>query len=45
VFTYAVSVSGWWGFATLNPADYKLPHQGEEKDVETGAVIWCTSTK
>jgi cobalt/nickel transport protein len=40
VFTYAAPVSGWWGFAALNPADYKLPHQGEEKDVELGAVIW-----
>lgn len=40
VFTYGVPVSGWWGFAALNPADYKLLHQGEEKDVELGAVIW-----
>jgi cobalt/nickel transport protein len=40
VFTYAAPVSGWWGFAALNPADYKLPHQGKEKDVELGAVIW-----
>ncbi len=40
VFTYAAPVSGWWGFAVLNGADYKLPHQGEEKDVELGAVIW-----
>ena len=40
VFTYAAPVSGWWGFAALNGADYKLPHQGEEKDVELGAVIW-----
>ena len=40
VFTYAAPVSGLWGFAALNAADYKLPHQGEEKDVELGAVIW-----
>ena len=40
VFTYAAPVSGWWGFAALNAADYKLPYQGEEKDVELGAVIW-----
>jgi hypothetical protein len=40
VFTYAIPVSGWWGFAALNSADYKLPHQGEEKDIELGAVIW-----
>lgn len=40
VFTYATPVSGWWGFAALNGADYKLQQQGEEKDVELGAVIW-----
>ena len=40
VFTYSAPVAGWWGFVALNDADYKLPHQGEEKDVELGAVIW-----
>ena len=40
VFTYAVPAAGWWGFAALNPADYALKYQGEEKDVELGAVIW-----
>ncbi len=40
VFTYAVPQTGWWGFAALNTADYKLRHNGEEKDVELGAVIW-----
>jgi len=40
VFTYAAPVSGWWGFAALNEADFKLPHNGENKDVELGAVIW-----
>jgi cobalt/nickel transport protein len=40
VFTYAAPVSGWWGFAALTGADFKLPHQGMQKDVELGAVIW-----
>jgi cobalt/nickel transport protein len=40
VFTYAAPVAGWWGFAALNSADFKLPQEGEEKDVELGAVIW-----
>ncbi len=40
VFTYAAPCSGWWGFAALNTADYKLKHEGQEKDVELGAVIW-----
>lgn len=40
VFSYAVPKSGWWGFAALNSADYKLKHDGVDKDVELGAVIW-----
>jgi cobalt/nickel transport protein len=40
VFTYAVPTAGWWGFAALNQADFKLKHNGEDKDVEIGAVIW-----
>jgi cobalt/nickel transport protein len=40
VFTYAVPCAGWWGFAALNSADFKLQHAGEDKDVELGAVIW-----
>ncbi|MEJ2731681.1 MAG: DUF4198 domain-containing protein [Deltaproteobacteria bacterium] len=40
VFTYAAPAAGWWGFAALNSADFKLSHQGQEKDVELGAVIW-----
>ena len=40
VFTYAAPVAGWWGFAALNEADFKLSHEGEKKDVEIGAVIW-----
>ncbi|MBU0991048.1 MAG: DUF4198 domain-containing protein [Proteobacteria bacterium] len=40
VFTYAAPIKGWWGFSALNTADYKLKHDGEDKDVELGAVIW-----
>jgi len=40
VFTYVAPFAGWWGFAALNAADFKLPHEGEEKEVELGAVIW-----
>ncbi len=40
VFTYGVPHAGWWGFAALTTADYKLKYQGKEKDVEQGAVIW-----
>lgn len=40
VFTYAVPAPGWWGFAALNTSDQKIKHDGEDKDVELGAVIW-----
>ena len=40
VFTYAAPKAGWWGFAALNEADFKIPHEGKDKSVEIGAVIW-----
>lgn len=40
VFSYAAPKAGWWGFAALNTAGYKLKADGEDKDVELGAVIW-----
>lgn len=40
VFTYAAPRAGWWGFAALVSAQEKIPFEGEDKDVELGAVIW-----
>lgn len=40
VFTYAAPRPGWWGFAALNTSDVKKKHDGQEKDIELGAVIW-----
>ena len=40
LFTYAVPAPGWWGFAALNEADFTLKHDGQEKGVEIGAVLW-----
>jgi len=40
VFTYAAPIAGWWGFAALNDADFKMKHDGRDKDVELGAVLW-----
>ena len=40
VFTCAVPAPGWWGFAALSPADYRLDHDGRPRDVELGAVLW-----
>jgi len=40
VFTYGVPKSGWWGFAALSTSDKKRKFNGQDKDVELGAVIW-----
>ena len=40
VFTYGVPKAGWGGFAALSTADFKLKHNGEDKDVVIGAVMW-----
>jgi cobalt/nickel transport protein len=36
VFTFTCPVEGWWGFAALSEADYKI----KDKSVELGAVLW-----
>jgi cobalt/nickel transport protein len=40
IFTYGIPFAGWWGFAALNSSDDKMKHEGQDKDVELGAVIW-----
>jgi len=40
VFSYAMPRAGWWGFAALSEAEWKLKHEGVEKAVEIGAVFW-----
>ncbi|MGF1446010.1 MAG: DUF4198 domain-containing protein [Pikeienuella sp.] len=40
IFTYAAPVAGWWGFAALNTADETMAHEGEDKAIELGAVVW-----
>jgi len=40
VFTYAMPKAGWWGFAALNSSDTPIQHDGVNKHVELGAVIW-----
>lgn len=40
VFHYAMPRAGWWGFSALSEADWTLPHAGEQKGVEIGAVFW-----
>jgi len=44
VFHYAMPKAGWWGFAALSDADWKLQKEGESKSVEIGAVYWVKAT-
>lgn len=46
VFTYAMPKAGWWGFAALEEASFKLPDpSGEDKPVEIGAVMWVNTVE
>lgn len=40
VFSYVAPKKGWWGFAALLEGDKSISQDGEEKDVEIGAVMW-----
>lgn len=41
VFSFTCPAAGWWGFAALNEASYTIRNeQGEDKNVELGAVLW-----
>lgn len=41
VFSYAMPMAGWWGFAALSEGPEPLPGpDGEPKPVELGALIW-----
>ncbi len=40
VFSYAMPKAGWWGFAALSEASWKMEKDGVEKGIEIGAVYW-----
>ncbi|PLX89320.1 MAG: DUF4198 domain-containing protein [Desulfuromonas sp.] len=40
MFSYAMPRAGWWGFSALSLADRTISHNGQEKQVEVGAVYW-----
>jgi cobalt/nickel transport protein len=40
VFTYATPWAGWWASAALTEGPQKLKHDGADKPVEMGAVLW-----
>lgn len=40
VFVYAVPFAGWWGFAALTTSNETIKHDGQDKPIELGAVLW-----
>lgn len=40
VFNFVAVRPGWWGFAALHEADYKIKRDGQDKSVELGGVVW-----
>jgi cobalt/nickel transport protein len=40
VFSFAMPKAGWWGFAALMESEKPIKHEGKDKKVELGAVIW-----
>lgn len=40
VFSYAMPRAGWWGFAALKDAPFKLKKDGQARMVEIGGVYW-----
>lgn len=40
VFSYAMPKAGWWGFAALSEASWKMKKDDVEKGIEIGAVYW-----
>jgi len=40
LFSFAMPKAGWWGFSAVMEGPAPMKHQGEDKKVETAAVIW-----
>jgi len=40
IFYFAMPKPGWWGFSAIMEADKPIKHEGQDKKVEIGAVIW-----
>lgn len=39
-FSFAMPKAGWWGFSAIMEDDKPLKHDGQDKKVELGAVLW-----
>jgi len=39
-FSFSPPYPGWWAFSAISTAPYTIKHNGKEKEVELGAVLW-----
>ncbi len=39
-FSFVMPKAGWWGFSALMESEKPLKHEGKDKKVELGAVLW-----
>ncbi len=44
-FSFVMPKAGWWGFSALMEGDKPLKHDGKDKAVELGAVLWVHTYK
>jgi cobalt/nickel transport protein len=40
MFSFTMPKPGWWGFSAVMEADAPVKHEGKDKKVELGAVLW-----
>jgi cobalt/nickel transport protein len=40
MFSFGMPKAGWWGFSAVMEADAPMKHDGKDKKVELGAVLW-----
>lgn len=39
-FSFVMPKAGWWGFSAIMEGDHPIKHDGNDKKVELGAVLW-----
>jgi len=39
-FSFVMPKPGWWGFSAILEGDKPIRHEGKDKNVELGAVLW-----
>jgi len=45
IFIFGIPKAGWWGFAALTEADYKIKREGKAYPVELGGILWIRARR